>query len=72
MREIFDCLDKIVVLGETEALVDEEATRDGKDRASSKDVESEGDNKNHRSVFDRLLSPSQYTGTQKEKIQTSR
>jgi len=71
-REIFDCLDKVVVPGETEASVDEEAIHDGKDRASSKDAESEGDNRNHRSVFDRLLSPSQYTGTQKEKIQTSR
>ena len=59
-REIADRLEKIVIPGQ------DSVERDADHRDPDDDVEK------HQSVFERLVSPSQYTGTQREKYFSSR
>lgn len=59
-REIADRLEKIVIPGQSKI------ERDTDHRDPDDDVEK------HQSVFERLVSPSQYTGTQREKYFASR
>jgi hypothetical protein len=67
-REISVRLDKIVVPGDegTATIMTKESDQDGKKHANNNESDPE-DLKNYKSVFERLQSPSQYTGTQKDK-----
>ena len=68
-REIADRLDKIVVPGVevSEAAVTPLAAAESTKSIDQRSIEKSG----QRSVFDRLVSPSQYTGTQKGKFQNN-
>jgi hypothetical protein len=67
-REIADRLDKIVVPGAelSEATVTPLCAAESSKSIDQRSIESKS---SHKSVFDRLVSPSQYTGTQKGKFQ---
>jgi hypothetical protein len=67
-REIADRLDKIVVPGAelSEATVTPLVAAESSKSIDQRSIESKS---SHKSVFDRLVSPSQYTGTQKGKFQ---
>jgi hypothetical protein len=69
-REIADRLDKIVVPGgeASEATVTPLAAAESTKLIDQRSIESKS---GQRSVFDRLVSPSQYTGTQKGKFQNN-
>lgn len=69
-REIADRLDKIVVPGAEvlEAAVTPLAAAESTKSNDQRSIESKS---GRRSVFDRLVSPSQYTGTQKGKFQNN-
>jgi hypothetical protein len=69
-REIADRLDKIVVPGGevSEATVTPLAAAESTKSIDQRSIESKS---GQRSVFDRLVSPSQYTGTQKGKFQNN-
>jgi hypothetical protein len=68
-RQIADRLDKIIIPGY-------EPRRDSSSQSlaspSPLNIGSLSDQKDYKSVFDRLISPSQYTGTQKEKFQETK
>jgi kinesin family protein 4/21/27 len=68
-RQIADRLDKIIIPGD-------EPRRDSSSQSlaspSPLNIGSLSDQKDYKSVFDRLISPSQYTGTQKEKFQETK